>query len=251
MQHRTIAAKGSETAMADPDFGYTTAVNEYGFYCLPDAYARREVPRVLLAGGVYEPETLKLMRRWVRDGDVVTGGAFVGDFLPALSQVMVPGATVHSFEPAPLSHAAARITLRLNRIDNAALHPLAVGETPGTLHLQTVSDGGQPMAARARVVEDEIAGKTVAVPVVPIDDLVDASRRVSVLHLDLEGHEWPALLGARRVIETCRPLLVLEAEKAWAQRSFEARLTEAFPGLGYRMVGQMERNAFFLPDAAR
>lgn len=246
MQHRTIPVKGAETA--GPDFGYTTAVNEYGFYCVPDAYSRREVPRVLLSGGVYEPDTLRLMRRWVRDGDIISGGTFVGDFLPALSQVMAPGATVHSFEPAPLSHAAAQITLKLNRIENVALHPVAVGEAPGTLHLMTVSDSGQPMAARARVVETAIEGQTESVPVVPIDDLVDASRRVSILHLDLEGHEWPAILGARRVIETRRPLIVLEAEKAWAQRGYEAQLAEIFPGLGYRMVGQMERNAFYLPD---
>ncbi|WP_417526049.1 FkbM family methyltransferase [Marinovum sp.] len=246
MQHRTIPVKGAETA--GPDFGYTTAVNEYGFYCVPDAYARREVPRVLLSGGVYEPDTLRLMRRWVRDGDIITGGTFVGDFLPALSQVMASGATVHSFEPAPLSHAAAQITITLNRLDNVALHPVAVGAEPGTLHLQTVSDSGRPMAARARVVDSAIEGQTESVPVVPIDDLVDASRRVSILHLDLEGHEWPGILGAQRVIETRRPLIVLEADKPWAQRAYEAQLSEHFPGLGYRLVGLMERNAFYLPD---
>lgn len=220
-------------------------------YCVPEAYAKREVPEALLRGEVYEPQTLRLMRRHAGAGDIISGGAFIGDFLSALAPALVPGATLHSFEPVPLSHAAAVATIGLNRLRNVSLHPLAVGEQAGQLTLQTTADNGTPMAARARVVDEAMRERTVEAEVARIDDLIDASRRVSILHLDLEGHEWPAILGARRVIEACRPMIVLEAEKAWAVRGYETRLQETFKGLGYRLSGLMERNAFFLPDAAR
>ena len=79
----------------------------------------------------------------------------------------------------------------------------------------------------------------------PLDDLVDPSRMVSVLQLDVEGFEWPALLGARRIIEQNRPTIIVEALDETPNAVTEAVLSQAFPDLGYRCVGQMERNRFF------
>ena len=62
------------------EFDYRICVNEYGFYCVPDAYAKREIPKILAQGGVYEPNTLALLARRAQGGDIVTGGAFIGDF---------------------------------------------------------------------------------------------------------------------------------------------------------------------------
>ena len=99
------------------DFKHRTFVNEYGFYCVPDEYAKREIPTILAKGKVYEPNTLKLMRRHIGDGDIVTGGAFIGDFFPALSSALRPGARLISFEPNPLSFAAAQATIKTRQTD--------------------------------------------------------------------------------------------------------------------------------------
>ena len=63
------------SALPEPDFPYSLACNAYGFYCVPDAYRNREVPMILARGGIYEPDTLRLIRRMAKGGDVVAGGA--------------------------------------------------------------------------------------------------------------------------------------------------------------------------------
>lgn len=231
------------------DFDHQISVNEYGFYCVPEAYARREIPRILARGAVYEPATLRLLRARARGGDIVTGGAFIGDFLPALSAAMAPGCRVVSFEPNPLSAEAARRTIALNGLENVDLHPVAVGEAPDQLMLQLTREGGSAAAARAKIVTDPEAGETLPVPVVPLDSLVAPERRVSVLHLDVEGHEKPALNGAQRLLCEARPLVVLEAERPWQRQMYADLLAALAPGAGYRLAGAMERNAFYLPQA--
>ncbi|MFZ7090967.1 FkbM family methyltransferase [Primorskyibacter sp. 2E233] len=230
------------------DFEHRICVNEYGFYCVPNEYSKREIPQILTRGEVYEPGTLRLMRRRVGSGDIVTGGAFIGDFFPALSAALAPEARLISFEPNPLSFAAAQRTIALNKLTNIELSPVAVGAEAAKLHLQLSRVGGSATAARAKIVETADDGETIEVDVVPLDTLVAKGRKVSILHLDVEGHEKEALLGARRVIEENRPMIVLEAERPWQRNMYLEFLGDNFGDQGYRFCGGMERNAFYLAD---
>jgi FkbM family methyltransferase len=231
------------------DFEHRISVNQHGFYCVPEAYARREIPRVLARGAVYEPATLALLCARARacGGDILTGGAFIGDFLPGLAAALAPGCRLVSFEPNPLSAEAARRTIALNRLSRVDLHPVAVGARPDTLSLQLARAGGGAAAARARIVADPQEGETLPVPVVTLDSLIAPGRPVSVLHLDVEGHEAPALEGATRLLREARPLVVLEAERPWQRQMYAEHLAALAPEAGYRPAGAMERNAFYLP----
>ncbi|OWU85957.1 hypothetical protein ATO6_03520 [Oceanicola sp. 22II-s10i] len=207
----------------------------------------REVPKVLRSGGVYEPATLKLIRRKLAGGDVIAGGGFVGDFFPAISEALAPGRLLHSFEPNPVSHASALLTIGLNGLTNICLHRVAVGEASGRMHLQVATGHDKPMAARARIVDAAREDQTIEVAMRRLDDLVPPGRRVTVLQLDIEGHEWPAILGASRIIRENRPMILLEANRPRRQRQYQRDLKQKFPELGYRMVGALERNGIFLP----
>ena len=233
------------------DFDHVIAANEHGFYCIPSEFRPRELPSTLLRGEVYEPATLGFLCRHVGKGDIVTGGAFIGDFLPALRRAMAASARIHTFEPAPASHAAARETIRLNGLRNIALAPVAVGAEPGTLPLQVTRRGGAPVAAGVAInpdlpLDDE---RVIPVEVKTLDSLVPATRKVTILHLDVEGFEEPALRGAARIIGQNRPLVVLEAGKPWKQRLFQAVLQDIAPDAGYRFCGEIERNAIYRAEA--
>lgn len=221
------------------------AVNKYGFYCIPEQYKKREVCQVLLRGDVYEPNTITLLQRFAAEGDIVSGGCFIGDFLPALSQA-AGSRHIHSFEPNPESFEAAKSAIDLNGLKNVKLHPVAVGETTDTLNLKVNFAKGDAMGAMAKIVDQATEGQTIEVAVTPLDDLVPKSRKVSVLHLDIEGHEWPAVLGAQKLIAKHAPLIVLEAGKDWKQRDYQDKLKDAFPDMKYTFAGAMERNAFFI-----
>ena len=72
-------------------------------------------------------------------------------------------------------------------------------------------------------------------------------RRVSVLQLDVEGYEWPAIEGAAATIRAGHPLIVLETLAAQDPKVVEAKLQELCPEAGYTLIGMMERNAFYKP----
>ncbi len=234
------------------DFEHAVAANEYGFYCIPTAYLHREMPALLNSGGVYEPDTLKFLRRQLGTGDIATGGAFIGDFFPALSSALAPTARLFSFEPSPLSFDAATETVRLNGLKNIHLSPVAVGAEKGTLPLRIARKDGTIVAAGETLSPDLAMddSRVIPVEVTTLDTLVPKSRKVSVLHLDVEGFEEQALRGGTRLINDHAPLVMLEAGKPWKWRHFTQVLAEIAPKSGYRFSGEIERNAIFRPDPA-
>lgn len=242
------AAKSQSQAYGlTPGFDHFIAANEYGFYCIPHSYRGREVPRVLRRGEVYEPATIRFMQRQVKSGDIVSGGAFVGDFFPALERALSTQALIHSFEPNPTSFLAAEYTIALNGLESVRMHPVAVGEKEDTLPL-LIGRGkdGASLAAGAKLVGKETQGVTVDVPVKPLDDLVDDDRDVSILHLDIEGHEIPALRGGAELIRRCAPLILAEAGRPHRVRAIASVLDDLAPDAGYKHSGSIEKNAIFL-----
>jgi len=223
--------------------------NRYGLYAVPRAFRERVVPKVLAKGKVYEPNTIEFMRRKAGTGDVISGGAFVGDFLPGLSEALTEGAQLHTFEPNPLSYAAAEQTIKLNGLTNVVIQPVAVGAAPGKLFLRTIMADGSIAAARARIVNREHGDATVEVEVKRLDDMVPQDRHISVLQLDLEGHETEALVGAKRILSDCRPVVVLEMPRRDANDGYLATLEDLVPEARYMRAGWMERNAIYLSRA--
>lgn len=232
---------------AAPEFDAFTCANEYGLYCVPRSFGAREVPKVLSAGDVYEPKTLAFLRRAARGGDIVSGGAFIGDFFPALSEALGKDALLHSFEPNPISFAAALRTIGLNNLKNVMMGQVAVGEKAAMLPLQVSRGAKTAMAARARLVQNADADNTIEVPVVTLDQMIPVDREVKVVHLDIEGHEMQAIIGAKALIRRCQPIIVLEAAKSHRRKSYARALEKLCPEAGYQLGGVLERNAIYVP----
>lgn len=231
-----------------PDFDFEICVNEFGVYCVPEIMRKREVCRIMLKGEVNEPRTLTFIRGLVKEGDVVSGGAFIGDFLPAISKAMGSDQTLYSFEPNPMSFAAALETIRLSDLHNVQLLPVAVGDKNTTVPLEITSEEGRALGGISKIVEAPIEGRTVEATVTTVDDIVDENRRVSLIHLDIEDFEWKALLGARKTIQRCHPFIILEAGPEEKRLEYAQNLAKVFPEIGYQLVGIMDRNAFFRPE---
>jgi FkbM family methyltransferase len=239
-----------ETGMnlRQPLYALTYASNIYGVYCVPTVFSERVVPRTLLQGKVYEPETILFLRNIVGAGDMVTAGVFIGDFLPGISRAMAKDSLIWGFEPHPISVAAAECTVGLNRLENVRLIPKALSDKPGEKVLHAVDKNtGEQKAAASRIIADQAYEDDAATPRIlatTIDRTVPIERCVTAIHLDLEGHEIPALLGARRTLKRWRPVLILEKnlEEEW--------FSVNFPNLQYRRAGKIDRNAVFVSERA-
>jgi FkbM family methyltransferase len=182
------------------------------------------------SGKVWEPRTIELLRAECGHGDIAHAGTYFGDFLPALSQALAPGAKVWACEPSLENYRCAKITIEINALHNVELRHAALGMASGHGFLKTKDAVLWALGGASRLADDGDE----RVEIVRLDDLV-AGRTVSVIQLDVEGHEEQALRGALDTIIRCRPLIVLEA--IWL-----AKLPEFLTDLGYRITAEVHGN---------
>ena len=153
-----------------------------------------------MLGQVWEAETLQFLVDNAA-GDIVHGGTFFGDFLPALSRAY---ARVWAFEPNAESFKCAELTIKLNELANVELRNSGIGAASGVANLITEQDG---LSLGGGSYIDKGPGQ---IPIERIDDIIPVDRHVGVIHLDVEGYEGEALKGGRETIRRCHPVIVLE-----------------------------------------
>lgn len=215
--------------------------NEYGRYCVPEGLEDRPAARAVIAGRAYEPDTLRFMRQHAGDGDIIHAGTFFGDFLPALSTGLAEGRKLWAFEPNPGNFAAARKTIALNGLANVELTNAALSNRDGAVLFRTRDAEGRSLGGLSHFVEEPGDGVE-SVSAVMLDYTVPLTRKVSILQLDVEGHEKQALRGAWHIVHRSKPILVLEyfRQEAWIRRTFR--------GLGYAHRGKLHSNHVYSCD---
>ncbi|WP_168694320.1 FkbM family methyltransferase [Sphingomonas flavalba] len=218
------------------------ARNRLGTYCIPAASPLRQCARVVAGGGVYEPRTIDFLCRHAGAGDIVHAGAFFGDFLPAVARALAPGARLWAFEPVHVNYVCAAITGQLNGLDNVVLTHAGLGDAPSEAQIATHDAIGQLLGELSYIqtgAPSHDVGAGEAIRIVRIDDIVPADRQVSVVQLDVEGFEEPALAGALATIRRCKPIILLEnlPSAEW----IAANLTP----LGYRLRRGVHANAVY------
>ena len=223
------------------------AYNEYGAYCVPVSGLRAMSALSVLAGDVWEPDTLHFMMDRCKGGDIVHAGAFFGDFLPALAGALGAGGKVWAFEPHPGSYRCASITVQLNQLTNVHLANVGLGEAGGSQLLVTNDRRGNGLGGLSRIVPSaahvgwRMGNRAVTAQIVAIDDVVPEGRRVSIIHLDVEGYEERALSGALRTIRSWLPILVVETVPS------DDWMREHLQRLGYRFTRTLDCNLVLGP----
>jgi FkbM family methyltransferase len=226
----------------------TIAWNELGIYCLPLSSHHRPSAQKILRHRVHEPETLAFMAENCGACDIVHAGTYFGDFLPALSRAIAPGAKVWAFEPNPENYVCARITVEINALSNVVLTHAGLGEKPEKLLIKT-QENGKVLGGASEIVLNQNENMVVEpVQMATIDDAVGDNRIVSIIQLDVEGHEKEALCGAMKTIRRCRPVIILEVlpgstllQSEWFHREILA--------MGYSMSGPVAGNVYLTPKA--
>ena len=149
------------------------------------------------------------LSEWVSPGDwVVDVGANLGNYSARMSELVGRRGRVFSFEPVPetfelLTANMARLPLR-----NLTLLNVAASDERGVrgMEVPRMSDGVENRYM-AHLTEGHDGG--LAVVCLPVDAL-DIPRRISLIKIDVEGHELAALRGMRRLLERDHPVLIVE-----------------------------------------
>ncbi|WP_259086420.1 FkbM family methyltransferase [Salinibacter ruber] len=171
---------------------------------------------------------------------MVHAGAFFGSFLPALSDICATDSKVKAYEPNPESFRCAQITSAINDLTDTDLTKAALGSAEQQLPFAIEDKQGKSLAGRSQFAASGTdKGTEIEVQVIRLDDHLDRNRPVSILHLDLEGHEQEALEGALDTLEQHRPLLVIETVPP--DQFMESNI---FP-LGYQAFKSINGNTFY------
>lgn len=202
---------------------------------IPTASLHRPAPQAVLAGRVWEHDTIDYICAHCGDGDIVHAGTYFGDLLPAISRAITPGSRIWAFEPNPESFRYASVTLRINRLANVELANAGLGAVPECRGMHTMDDAGRPLGGSSRLFGAESAapqGGDVQVDMVWINDMIPPDRRVSIIQLDEERFERQALTGALATIKRCKPILILESlpEPQWPRQPVGAGLSSLGQG---------------------
>jgi FkbM family methyltransferase len=219
----------------------TLCENEFGRYAVPLSSRHRPAAQAVLAGGVWERETIDCIRAHP-ERDVVHAGTYFGDFLPALSTAMTPGHTVYAFEPNSENFACAEWTIALNALGNVRLQHAALGDVNSKRAMQTalagVALGGMSRITDTSFTPTDRPEDYEDVTTVRLDDVLSQDADVGILQLDVEGFEEPALTGALGTIARCRPILILETVP-------DGFITSSLMPLGYERAGSVCGNTIF------
>lgn len=154
----------------------------------------------------YSESEVALWRGLLGPEDVViSAGGNIGCHVIPLARIV---AHVFTAEPNPIVADLLIRNCQVNDAQNVTLVPGAFSKERGKATIAktdlaaATNVGGQSIGAAAGW----------SVPTMPIDDF--DLPRCAMIHLDVEGHELPALLGAKNTIERCKPILYVECDRA-------------------------------------
>ena len=102
---------------------------------------------------------------------------------------------------------------------------------------------GNALGGSSRILDSAIEGSS-QVELRAIDQTIPSDRNISILQLDVEGHEEVALKGALNTIKRCKPILILEVipQSTFLQEPWFA---ENILSLGYKEINPLHGNQVF------
>ena len=170
--------------------------------------------------GTYEPKNVEAIQKTVREDDIAYDvGAHVGYFSVLMGDIVGSGGKVIAFEPRGLNLGYLQRHVSVNNCNNIEIVSKAVGDHSGQAKLETRTGSGTGYISDTG---DE------AVEITSIDELVESGALPppTFLKIDVEGGEMAVLRGARKVIATQRPRMILATHGDEIDAECRALLTE-------------------------
>lgn len=168
-------------------------------------------PDCCMATGLYELDTLRLLKRLLRSGDhFVDLGANIGYFTLHASCVVGADGRVDGFEPDPINRARLAEHLRLNGAPRQVnVHARAVSDHAGAATLYHPTTPGRNHGEASLFPPVGAALEKFTVPTERLDQAIDHSPRL--IKMDIEGAELEAIKGMTGLLQNdAPPLLVIE-----------------------------------------
>jgi FkbM family methyltransferase len=173
-------------------------------------------------------------------------GANTGQYALAADRVLGPSAALYSFEPSRVAfEVLARQTASLRR---CRVFNFGLSDAAGTRELSAPA-AGSPRASlyrqHLRNADSELFTETVELRTLDSFCALEGIERIDLLKIDVEGHEYEVLLGARRMLAERRVRFV---QFEFGDRHIDAR---TYLRDFYDLLSQTHRLYRIVPDGLR
>lgn len=170
---------------------------------------RSAVVRRHLTNGSWERHISKILYDNARPNtNVIDIGAFIGTHTMALSDISKKGnGKVYSFEPQPWACLNIKESLKKNKIKNVKVYNIALSDKIGNIQFCSDSTGGSSICTE-RSKKLNSWNNVYNVKMKPLDNY--NFKNVSIIKIDVEGHELSVLNGAINTIKLNKPKILIE-----------------------------------------
>jgi len=207
-----------------------------------------DIGRCVWVAGCFEPNEMYLLSTVLGSGcTFVDVGANIGLYSLLAARIVGEEGRVLSFEPSPRERELLEDNIARNGLSQVAIDGRALGDAPNdgvVLHLADELHAGQNTLGSV-VYENVRLAADVTVEMTTLDHAVRQSGldKVDVVKIDVEGAEFAVLSGARDILRTMRPLLMMELQdlSLAAQGSGAREVLELLSGFDYEVYRYAER----------
>jgi FkbM family methyltransferase len=148
----------------------------------------------------------------IRQGDtVVDAGANKGAYLYWLRRAVGASGSVFAFEPQPTLASYLQDVCRTMNWSNVQMKATALSDKVGTAKLFVPGEKDSPGASLESAAANN-PGHAFDCPITTLDEQLANAERVSLLKVDVEGHELNLFRGAAQILKKHKPLIVFECE---------------------------------------
>lgn len=185
-----------------------------------------------------EPD-LKPIQHLIAKGDTVLDlGANMGFFTKYFSDLVGTSGSVYSVEPIPSTTRILTYVVKKLRLTNVKVLNVAISDAAGTVTMEIpLFASGEENIFEAKIVDGTAhAGfEKVTVESATLDALFrDVLPSIRFVKCDIEGHELPAMRGARKLLGEVKPAWLMEVWGNPAEANSKASQTFAeFTKAGY------------------
>ncbi len=143
------------------------------------------------------------------DYTVFDVGANFGYLSLVWNQTIAKNGIVYAFEPHPTIFNSVKTSVKLNVLSNLKLINAAVSDKAGKIELHLSSTTSNTLT---EVAQENKANTTVKIDMITLDEfsMQHAITHVDLIKIDVDGIEHDILKGAKQLIATSRPVIIVE-----------------------------------------
>jgi len=158
---------------------------------------------------IYEPNQTEIVKKYVREGDIVIDiGAHVGYYTLLMAQLVGENGKVYSFEPDPVNFQLLKKSVEINGFENVVLIQKAVSNITDKVKLFLGDDD----SAINRIYDAKLgdAKESIDVDSVTIDEYFkENDELINFIKLDSEGSEVKIINGMKQFLSRNKELVMM------------------------------------------